>query len=222
MKPPFITLLAGLLCLAPCATHAASVMLLSYTAPSGNEYAPVVFTNLINASSMGLGSSLAGIEPGGSVPESIFLVASESATSPAQAVLNAQFMQFVVTANPGFWFIPDTLSFDVARGGASSTRGWALTSSLNNFATVIASSDVAAVQPTFQNVSINLNSSATLTSAVFRLYLYTPDVNTGLFFDNITVSGTAVPEWSTLSLCPFALVPLLRRRRTPIKGAAKS
>lgn len=214
MKTRLIPMLAGLLCLAPCATHAASVMLLRYTAPVGNEFAPMVFTNLINASSIGLGSSLAGIEPGVPVPESIFLMASESATSPAQAVLNAQFMQFVVTASPGFWFIPGTLSFDVARGSSSSTRGWALTSSLNNFATVIASSDVSAVQPTFQNIIINLNSSSALASAVFRLYLYTPEVNTGLFFDNITFSGTAVPEWSTLSLCPFALVPLLRRRRT--------
>jgi hypothetical protein len=214
MKTRLIPMLAGLLCLAPCDTHAASVMLLRYTAPTGNEFAPEVFTNLINASSIGLGSSLASIDPGVLVPESIFLMASESATSPAQAVANAQFMQLTVTANPGSWFTPGTLSFDVARGSASSTRGWALTSSLNNFATVIASSDVSAVQPTFQNISINLNSSATLTSAVFRVYLYTPDVNTGLFFDNITFSGTAVPEWTTLSLCPFALVPLLRRRRT--------
>lgn len=213
MKIRSISLIAGLLCFAPAATHAASVMLLRYSAPAGNEFAPELFTNLINASSIGLGASFASIDAGVLVPESIFLTSTNPAVTATQAVANAQFMQFTITANAGASFTPGTLSFDVARGSASSTRGWALTSSLNNFATIIASSNVSSVQPAFQNFSVNLDNSSSRTSAVFRLYLYTPEVDTGLFFDNITFSGTAVPEWSTLSLCPFALLPLLRRHR---------
>ena len=218
MKSPALFLIAAA-CMAPSLAHAASVFpsdpLVSYTAEPGDEFAPLIINGLVTATGLGLGNSLAAIEPGVSVPSSVYLATTTTSTTPAAAVANQQFMQFTVSAIPGALISPGALSFSASRGGLSSPRGWALTSSLNSFGSILASSDISTVQSNFESFQIDLSSfNPIATSVVFRIHLYAPAADNGIFLDNILFSGTAVPEpasalMGSVSICMF----LLKRNR---------
>lgn len=165
-------------------------LLLRYSAPVGNEFAPDFVAAGITAGALSPGTSTAILEAGVVLPGTVFLNPTFASPDLAAARLNDQFFEFSLASDSGLGFAPQTLSFEATRGGASGPRGWALFSSLDGFTSPLASADVDALQPGLASYAVpfaELPLSAE--EIVFRLYAYSPGEGQGLFFDEITLEG---------------------------------
>lgn len=125
-----------------------------------------------------------------------------SATAAA-AVSNGVYLQFTYTPSAGLRTILDRLTFKTARGGASTPRGWALRSSLDNYATDIATSDVSTQRPTWTHVSVDLSAYQSYAAPItFRLYQYAPATGASLEFDDIELHGFAEAKATIVNRSP--------------------
>lgn len=120
---------------------------------------------------------------------------NEGSTSAALAVTNNQYFTFSLSPNSGISYTITSVTFDVARGGSSAPRGYALRSSVDGYAANISTQDVTTVRPTFTSItSIDLSGNPTFqnltTQTTFRMYVYAPTSGNSLDFDSITVNGT--------------------------------
>jgi hypothetical protein len=198
-----------------------------YEAP-GSSFSPTFVAPHILAGALNDTGSAADLQPGATLPNSVFLQQNVVSTTPAAAVSNNQFFQFSLAPESGFSMDVLSLSFDAGRGGASTPRGWALRSSLDGFLSDLATSDVNSQQPTLTAFDIDLPDLPfqDLTSEVtFRLYGYAPGAGVGMFYDNLRIFGFAepvvagsVPEphaWALLALA-LAGLGIARRRGTVI------
>jgi hypothetical protein len=138
-----------------------------------------------------------------------------NSTDAATAIANNKYFEFTLSPFQGQMLDVESLTFDVARGGAATPRGYVVRSSLNNFSSNLAQADVGTVRPTYTAVSVDLNAfAATAQPVTFRIYSYSPGAGSSLDYDNITVNGTVVPEPSALGLLAMAGAGLgLRRYR---------
>lgn len=199
---------------ARAASPVTSVTFVTYDAPQGNEFAATSVSPGLTASPLLAGSSAATLEPGFAVPSSVFLLTSAASPTAAAAVANRQYFQFTVTPQAGQAMLFDRLDFRAANGGASGPRGWAVTSSLDGFASILATNAIATTAPTFSGFQVALPVTAPVdTATVFRLFAYAPAAGNGIFFDSISVSGTVIPEPSAAALLFLAATVTLRRRR---------
>jgi hypothetical protein len=117
------------------------------------------------------------------------------------SVSGDRYFEFTVTPDHGYQLDLTGLSFDVARGGDSTPRGWALRSSLDGFAANIGTDTIPTVQPSFTSAAVSLGAAPyqDLTDGItFRVYGYMPTESTyiGLYFDNVNLQGNVslVPE----------------------------
>jgi hypothetical protein len=112
--------------------------------------------------------------------------------TPAEAVTKDKYFTFTVTANAGFTLHLANLTFDAARGGGATPRGFVLLSDVDGFTNPIDSEDV----PTQRNVqttfTIDLSGAAYqgLSEVTFRIYAYTPSGGQSVEFSNLTLNGT--------------------------------
>lgn len=224
MRP--LTCLLTLLALAASARAAGSLpttTLVTYDAPVGNEFAVTTTLAGLSATPLLAGNSAATLEAGVAVPSSVFLMTTAASSTAAAAVANRQYVQFTVTPQPGLAVTFDALSFRATNGGPSGPRGWALTTSLDGFASIQATATIPTTAPTFTDFQVTLPGGAPIdTATVFRLYGFAPAAGNGIFFDTISLSGTLVPEPSSAVMLAFATTgALLRRRRglTRTEGA---
>jgi hypothetical protein len=115
-------------------------------------------------------------------------------TDPFEAVANDKFFELTVTANPGFGLYLDNLTFEVARGGSSTPRGWVLLmySSQFGFFTYLDSQEVPSVRNTLTRFTVDLSDSSfqNLPDATFRIYTYVPATDESLDYRNLTLNGT--------------------------------
>ncbi len=129
-------------------------------------------------------------------PSSAFVEQLILSTTPADAVANNQYFQFTIAANVGYSLALSDITFDAARGGSSTPRGWVLRSSVDGFAADIATDTVPTVQPTFTGFNTSLAAGAYqgLTSPVtFRIYGFAPGApGVGILYDNLTVHGNVM------------------------------
>ncbi|MCX6902915.1 MAG: immunoglobulin domain-containing protein, partial [Verrucomicrobia bacterium] len=117
-----------------------------------------------------------------------------NAISEATAVANNSYYFFTLTASNGFWINGSTLTFDVARGGAGTPRGYGVRSSVDNFATDLYTADAATVRPTWENIVVNLGSAfQNLSTVTFRIYVYAP-AGSSIEFDDLTVNGNVLAQ----------------------------
>ncbi len=193
--------------------------LVKYSAPGGS-FAPTEVSGNLTASDLNANDSGAGLQPGAVFPDTVFLQQNITSPDPASAVLNNQYFEFSVAAEAGFTMDLTSLTFDVARGGASAPRGWVLRSSVDGYATDIATEVVATTQPNLSSFNVDLLTASyqDLTDATFRVYGYGPSTSIGLFFDNLVLNGSvqAIPEPTTLAALGAGLpMLLLRRSRAP-------
>jgi|GEM_PF-1077210 hypothetical protein len=114
----------------------------------------------------------------------------------AQAIANNTYFQFTVTPNVGFEMDLSSITFDVARAGASTPRGWVLRSSIDNFSSTIATADIPTVMPTLTPITVNLSGSLyqnVFIPTTFRFYYYSPAGAQNGHFDNIILNGFVGP-----------------------------
>jgi hypothetical protein len=114
-----------------------------------------------------------------------------------------------------------SLTFNVAKGGTSSPRGYAVyvTTPTSSFAAVQTATDVTAVRPDWGSLqTINLSATAGLQNltagqlVTFCVPVYSPAATSSLEFDDITVRGNLTP----LPLPPYASTNrLFLRVRSP-------
>lgn len=116
-----------------------------------------------------------------------------ASTTAAQAITNNSYFYVNITPTSGNTMSLTTLTFNIARGGASTPRGYDVRSSANAFATTLGTADVATARPTFTAVSIDLSAAAYQTvsgTLTFRIYLYAPSENVQMDLDTIVINGS--------------------------------
>jgi len=146
------------------------------------------------------------------------------ATTSALAVSGNRFFSFSVTPNTGFQTSFTSLTFDAGVGGTG-LRGYVVRSSVDGFASNIATANIVTTRPNLVAVSVPLTGAAfqdVLTPTTFRVYSYTAFNGQTVDYDNVTVNGTtalavAVPESSTMVLLGLAgalgAVRIIRRKK---------
>ena len=171
----------------------ARAQLAQYAAPGGS-FNPTSVAARVSAGPLNDTGSSADLQPGIALTNSVFLEQLVASTDASAAVANNQFFQFHLAPEPGFHLNLSSFSFDAARGGSSTPRGWVVRSSVDGFSSNLGTADIPTAQPTLTSFAVNLSAPAfqNLTSALdFRIYGYAPTASgVGLFFDNLTVNGT--------------------------------
>lgn len=137
------------------------------------------------------------------------------ATSQANAVSLSSYIEFTITPTGGYEMDLTSLTFKVARGGASTPRGWGLRSSIDSYAANIQTADCATQRPTYSDITVDLSGAGfqNLTAAItFRMYFYAPADTSSVDFDSLTLNGTmTAPAGSTQ---PPRSMHQFRMRRT--------
>ena len=197
------------------AFSASAITLVQYNVP-GADFAPTSTAAGVTADALNTVGSTAVLEPA-VFGEGVFLKQSVVATDSATAVAAAQYFQFTFAPNAGSALNLTSLVFDAARGGNTAPRGFALRSSLDAFATDVATNSIPTIDPDYTNYNIDLTGPMfqSLTSATtFRIYQYVPQAGNGVYYDNLTLSGsiTPVPEPASFAALALGLAALRRRR----------
>lgn len=109
-------------------------------------------------------------------------------TDATSAVANASYLSFTVNPKPTTTFT--TLTFNAARGGASTPRGYVVRSSNDSFAANLATADLNTQRTTFTAVSVDISAIPNTAPVTFRIYFYVPSAGNSIDIDNISVNGT--------------------------------
>lgn len=120
-------------------------------------------------------------------------IPTSGATNASTAISNDSYFYFSISPTSGNSLSLTTLTFNIARGGATTPRGYDIRSSVDNYATTLGTADVATQRPTWTSVSIDLSGASfqgVTSSITFRIYLYAPTTTNTLDIDDITINGT--------------------------------
>lgn len=132
------------------------------------------------------------VDSGGAFGDVICLRPSAGGTSGADAIANNDYFQFTLTAQPGYAFDLDSMDFEAYNGGTSTPRGWALTSSLDGFSSILDENTITAnldsVSP--DPFSVDLSTLTGLSDITLRMYGYAPASNLAVDFHEVVVNGT--------------------------------
>lgn len=175
-----------------------------------------------------------------------FSSSTNTAYAPANVVPasfnSGRYLQFTITADPGFTLNLDTLDFRMGGQNTSNTLAYEVDANvrsgkdgfgsdltINPGAVTTATDTVAAGDNTsFSDFSVDLSGVAfdNLTTLTFRLYPIDSSDSTGNFYryDTITLNGTVapIPEPTAAALLTLSLMGLLLFRRLPFQtGFAK-
>lgn len=139
-----------------------------------------------------------------------------NATNAAQAMANGKYFSFTVAPLSGETMSLSSLTFDTARGGSGTPRGYAVLSSADSFSSILKTANIATVRPTMTAVVVDLPavSFENLSSGVeFRVFTYSPAAGSSVEYDNITVNGAVTPEPGAMGVMLLSGAAMLMRRR---------
>jgi len=171
-KRKFIGVVAGCLvaglgtarvCAAPLVTYNFGVAGNETTAENSPAFGPTTIDPNIVATAVQDGSGKVGIEissaataPAGAPYNRVD--PQGNATSAATAVTNGVFFNFTLTPNNTMSL--SDLQFDAERGGGGTPRGYDIRSSVDNFASDLATADLLTARPTYTHVTVDLTGAA--------------------------------------------------------------
>jgi MYXO-CTERM domain-containing protein len=145
------------------------------------------------------------------------------ATNLAEALTTNSFFTFSITVGSAVTdFDLTSLTFDAARGGAGTPRGYAVlaTTPTTTDESIKGATDLTTVRPTLTNQSVPLSGFASLQNlsagqtVTFRIPVYTPASGSSVEFDNIQVNANVtVPEPGVVGVGGLAALGMLARRR---------
>lgn len=186
----------------------------TFAANPGAEFSPSYQIAGMGVSSLRTDGSQTALVAGISVPGSVFLFVEQGMSLPA-AKANDQYFEFALVPAPGNRATLTELSFDASRGGAAAPRGWGVYSSIDGFSQLLGTAEIPTVQPFFGNFSVDLSTLPEFDEElILRIYAYGPEVQgSGIFFDNISVVGSVVPEPGSAVLAAGGVLFAVRRRR---------
>lgn len=139
-------------------------------------------------------------------------------TDEPSAFANNLYLSLTVTpTNATDRLTVNSLSFNIARGGAATPRGYFVRTSLDNFASDLVGTgpngDVGTQRPTFLFVNAPISGASNLSSLTLRFYAYTPGTGQSLDIDDIILNGSVVPEPASAALLGLGALSLIARRR---------
>ena len=225
------TLIATVL-LAYAAGLARADLIAEYTFPSlsglppAAGYNPTASDPGITASPVTVGAGITFVEISNPTPnyasQPVLRIDPAGSTTPGDAVTANRYWTFSVTplVNP---LNLSALDFGAGRGGASTARGFALYSSVDAFTAPLLSTDVAGLRPTLTPYTVDLTGAAFQglpvgTPVSFRFYVYSPNAGATLEFDNVSLTGTVVPEPTGFALLLAGGLGLWRWSRREGRG----
>ena len=118
---------------------------------------------------------------------------TSGATSAALAVTTGSYFYISLTPITGKKMSLVDLTFNAARGGAATPRGYQVRSSADDFATSLGGADLSTQRPDFTAVTIDLSGAAfqNVTGTItFNIYIYGPSTTTVVDWDALTINGT--------------------------------
>jgi hypothetical protein len=127
-------------------------------------------------------------------------IPATGATSAGTAITTDSFFYFTITPASGKKISLTTLTFNMARGGAATPRGYDVRSSVDSYAATLGTANIATQRPTYTAVSIDLSGASfqnVQSSITFRVYLFAPSNVNSLDFDTMVLNGT-VADGATL------------------------
>ena len=144
---------------------------------------PVPGENFIDDRSPMYGRPVLRIDPGA------------NSSTAALAVANDRYFEFTLAADDGFFLDLDNLMFGAARGGSGTPRGFVVRSSVDGFASNVATADMTTVRPDLKLYTVDLSQPAytDLTEVTFRIYSYVPAGGNSVEYVDVTVNGFSHP-----------------------------
>ena len=234
-----IRMLSLLFVYAALASSAQADVLVAYPF-TGNSDAPTSVADGITATSFTAGSGLAAgaigfstaaVENSGEADATVpvrFIRGTTTTTTEAGAISGNDYFSFTLTPGGTDLLNLDSLFFDYSGNTLSAgtmSTSFFIQSSVDNFTSIVGSTATVDTTGTgstprpFQRHTLNLSGTSfqNLDEVTFRLYIYQSDDNSNTLarLDNVTVSGTVIPEPGTYALIAgsLALVAIMVRRR---------
>lgn len=115
-----------------------------------------------------------------------------TATTKALAVTNNSYFSFTISPSSGKKIGFTQMTFSAARINANTPTGYAVRSSIDNFAADIKTADLTTAQTTFATITVDLSAGqyqSLTTPVTFRIYVYAPAITDGADFDTFVLSG---------------------------------
>ena len=118
---------------------------------------------------------------------------ASGATSAALAVTTGSYFYISLTPISGKNMSLTNMTFNAARGGAATPRGYQVRSSADDFASSLGGADLLTQRPDFTPVTIDLSGAAfqNVTGTItFNIYIYGPSTTTVVDWDDLVINGT--------------------------------
>lgn len=122
-----------------------------------------------------------------------------TSTNAANAIANDCYVYFSLTPESGYKYSLTTLTFNAARGGGATPRGYDVRSSADAYAATLGTANLATQRTTWTSVSIDLsgaNFQDVTGTTTFRIYIYAPSNVNSIDLDDITINGTVATSGS--------------------------
>lgn len=118
---------------------------------------------------------------------------ASGATDATTAIATNSYLFTTINPLSGKKMSLTSLTINLARGGAAAPRGYAIRSSIDDYATSLGTADLATQRTSWTGVTIDLSGAEfqNLTIPVtFRIYIYAPGTTNVVDFDDLTINGT--------------------------------
>lgn len=122
----------------------------------------------------------------GSANQPVIRIKPDNHVDAAAARANNSYIDFPLT---GTSIDAATVRFEIAKGGASSPRGYELRSNADSYATSLGTGDASDTSPNYDEITIDVSAVAATTDLSFRLYLYSPSSGSVINVDSFSVEA---------------------------------